>query len=94
MIETIIYAYIDKEAAYQKGKSLGLEGKDKNRLIGDLEKNYQNYFDGYKYLKRLPVEAAIPKGYMKVSTTFNRSVYDNEGRLLPKFQALEIYNEG
>lgn len=62
------------------------------RLIGDCEKKYDDYLTGHTRLRRLHPDAEIPAGYTEVVSIFGGSVYDNNGVLLPGFQAIRRYN--
>jgi len=57
-------------------------------LIGDIQKKHLGAVNGYKYLKRLNPDCKIPKGFMRINQLYKKSVYDQNGLLKPKFQAL------
>ena len=58
-------------------------------LIGDIENKHLSITNGYKYLRRLELSCPLPSGYKPIIYIHNKSVYDNNGVLYPKFWALK-----
>ena len=63
------------------------------RLIGDCEKRYDNYLNGYADLRRLRPGVVIPHGYKEMLSIHTQAVYDKDGVLLPTFRALKRHND-
>lgn len=57
-------------------------------LIGDINKKHLSSVSGYKFLKRLFPQCALPDGYIKIESLNGSSVYTETGLLKPKYWAL------
>ena len=63
-------------------------------LIGDAEGKHQSSVYKGKHLRRLHPLAPLPSGYITVTKIHNRPVYDERGKLLPKYWGLcRIFGE-
>lgn len=61
-------------------------------LIGDFDGKHLLNMTGYKYLRRLFPQCDIPDGFIRVDVLYGKAVYDDNGRLLPRFWSLERFH--
>ena len=57
-------------------------------LVGDVGGKHLHPVHGRDHLRRIAPKAVIPCDYIVVTSLFGKSVYDESGRLDPKFWAL------
>jgi len=62
------------------------------KLIAKEGGKHKSSLEGYKYLMRLHPDEPIPAGWVEVKTINRKSVYQSDGKLLPKYGSLKRWN--